>query len=90
MEQYKTCESAEAVSAMQEKILADLEKSYDESRRTSGEFPSLTHRQNPNPSLPFAHPAFCASRAENVLCMPRRWQSSFQQRDDVGGGGGMC
>ena len=42
LEQYKTCESAEAVSAMQEKILADLEKSYDESRRTSGEFPSLT------------------------------------------------
>ena len=37
MEQYKTCESAEAVSAMQEKILADLEKSYDESRRASGE-----------------------------------------------------
>ena len=58
---------------MQEKILADLEKSYDESRRTSGEFPSLTHRQNPNTSLPFAHPAFRASRAENVLCVPRRW-----------------
>ncbi|TBU24618.1 hypothetical protein BD311DRAFT_857199 [Dichomitus squalens] len=35
LEQYKTCESAEAVSAMQEKILADLEQSYDESRRTS-------------------------------------------------------
>ena len=37
IEQYKTCENAEAVSAMQEKILADLEKSYDESRRTDGE-----------------------------------------------------
>ena len=36
LEQYKTCENAEAVSAMQEKILADLEKSYDESRRTAG------------------------------------------------------
>ncbi|KAI1784811.1 DUF367-domain-containing protein [Ganoderma leucocontextum] len=35
LEQYKTCESAEAVSAMQEKILADLERSYEESRRTS-------------------------------------------------------
>ncbi|PIL34458.1 hypothetical protein GSI_03234 [Ganoderma sinense ZZ0214-1] len=35
LEQYKTCESADAVSAMQEKILADLERSYEESRRTS-------------------------------------------------------
>ena len=37
LEQYKTCENAEAVTAMQEKILADLEKSYDESRRVAGE-----------------------------------------------------
>lgn len=37
LEKYKTCENAEAVSAMQEEILAELEKSYDESRRTSGE-----------------------------------------------------
>ncbi|RPD53064.1 DUF367-domain-containing protein [Lentinus tigrinus ALCF2SS1-7] len=35
LEQYKTCENAEAVSAMQEKILADLETSYEESRRTT-------------------------------------------------------
>lgn len=38
LEQYKTCADAAAVSAMQEKILADLEKSYDESRRAAGEF----------------------------------------------------
>ncbi|TFK82899.1 DUF367-domain-containing protein [Polyporus arcularius HHB13444] len=34
LEQYKTCEDAAAITAMQEKILADLEKSYDDSRRT--------------------------------------------------------
>lgn len=41
LEKYKTCENAEAVSAMQEEILAELEKSYDESRRPSGEPSSL-------------------------------------------------
>ncbi len=41
LEKYKTCENAEAVSAMQEEILAELEKSYDESRRPSGERSSL-------------------------------------------------
>ncbi len=43
LEQYKTCESAEAVSAMQEKILADLERSYEESRRTSGVYSFPLH-----------------------------------------------
>ncbi|KAH9850918.1 hypothetical protein C2E23DRAFT_734026, partial [Lenzites betulinus] len=37
IEKYKTCEDANAVSAMQEDILAELERSYDESRRTTGE-----------------------------------------------------
>ena len=37
LEQYKTCTDAAAVSAMQEKILADLEKSYEESRRSASE-----------------------------------------------------
>ncbi|KAI9066063.1 DUF367-domain-containing protein [Trametes sanguinea] len=37
LEKYKTCENAEAVSAMQEEILAELEKSYGESRRPAGE-----------------------------------------------------
>ncbi|KAI0739358.1 hypothetical protein C8Q80DRAFT_1198273 [Daedaleopsis nitida] len=35
LEQYKTCENAEAVTAMQEKILADLKTAYEESRRTA-------------------------------------------------------
>ena len=51
LEQYKTCDSAEAVSAMQEKILADLERSYEESRRTSGGcFFSLPSFFNVSPS----------------------------------------
>ena len=75
---------------MQEKILADLEKSYDESRRASGEpFPPYLD-QNSNISLPCSRPAFRASRAENVPCEPRWSQSSFQQRDISDGGGGMC
>ena len=36
LEKYKTCESSAAVSAMQEEILAELEKSYEASRRTAG------------------------------------------------------
>ncbi|CDO73853.1 hypothetical protein BN946_scf185016.g10 [Trametes cinnabarina] len=35
LEKYKTCADADAVSAMQEEILAELEKSYGESRRTT-------------------------------------------------------
>ena len=38
LEKYKTCESSEAVKVMQEQILAELEKTYDESRRTAGEY----------------------------------------------------
>ncbi|KAI0773179.1 hypothetical protein BD413DRAFT_656578 [Trametes elegans] len=41
IDKYKTCESAEAVSAMQEEILAELERSYDESRRATGEFTTM-------------------------------------------------
>ncbi|KAI0821787.1 hypothetical protein BC628DRAFT_799862 [Trametes gibbosa] len=37
LEKYKTCEDANAVSVMQDQILAELERSYDESRRTTGE-----------------------------------------------------
>ena len=69
MEQYKTCESAEAVSAMQEKVLADLEKSYDESRRTSGEFSSLTHRPK-SESKPVLRPS-CFPRISRGECAVR-------------------
>ena len=41
LDKYKTCDSAEAVSAMQEEILAELEKSYDESRRTAGKHQAI-------------------------------------------------
>lgn len=33
LEKYKTCASAEEVAAMQDTILAELENSYEESRR---------------------------------------------------------
>ena len=36
IEQYKTCNTADEVAAMQEKILEDLETSYEKSRETSG------------------------------------------------------
>ena len=53
LERYKTCESAAAVTAMQEQILAELEKSYDDSRRAAGEFfsPTMSPSTSPNKRL---------------------------------------
>ncbi|KAJ8497048.1 hypothetical protein ONZ51_g770 [Trametes cubensis] len=50
LDKYKTCDSAEAVSAMQEEILAELEKSYDESRRTAGDEADGEDLLVPNPN----------------------------------------
>ncbi|KAI0327479.1 DUF367-domain-containing protein [Cubamyces sp. BRFM 1775] len=53
LDKYKTCDSAEAVSAMQEEILAELEKSYDESRRDDADGEDLLV---PNPNHHHAPP----------------------------------
>ena len=60
LERYKTCESAAAVTAMQEQILPELEKSYDDSRRAAGEFSSPT-------MSPFTSPNKRLSSARYVL-----------------------
>ncbi|KAJ6581684.1 hypothetical protein B0H19DRAFT_1207535 [Mycena capillaripes] len=46
LERYKTCSTAEEVSAMQERIMDDLEKSWEDSRRDKGESYLLV--ANPN------------------------------------------
>ncbi|KAF8918585.1 DUF367-domain-containing protein [Mucidula mucida] len=44
-EQYKTCKSSEEISAMQETIIAELEKSYEDSRREKGIFAASRQRR---------------------------------------------
>ncbi|KAL7278198.1 hypothetical protein ACG7TL_008172 [Trametes sanguinea] len=64
LEKYKTCTDAESVSAMQEEILAELEKSYGDSRRTtaSGDDADGEDLLVPNPN--HHHPPESSSEEE--------------------------